>query len=247
MVPFYLNSSGQTWLITVTNPGQLTVNAVASVPSAPTAVNFVDTVTGSQYALSILPITSTLAELNLTPSTGGGVVSSISLQSPNLWFWTVTVMSGEIDVALVVLPVIYGLPVGYAGRGSKLLYSPDSVTYTPLGQMQQFEHSGSKQIIVDQTNLLSPSNATQALAVRVDHGEIEIAGLLDPQNVTYLALQQFHIANTLVYWRVRLIDGSSFTFTGFVSEFKAFGVKVLKLDVWSAKLRLSGPLVPILL
>ena len=134
-------------------------------------------------------------------------------------------------------------PVGYLGRGSTLSYSADDVTFTPLGQVQSFDHSGSRQTIVDQTNILSPSNATQALAVRVDHGEIDIAALLDPQNVTYLALQQFHIGNTLVYWKVRLVDGSSFTFTAFVSEFKAFGVKLYKLDVWTAKLRLSGPLV----
>jgi hypothetical protein len=139
------------------------------------------------------------------------------------------------------------IPVGYVGRGSQLLYSANGVDFTPLGQMQQFEHSGSKATVVDQTNILSPNNATQALAVRVDHGEIDISALLNPQNVTYLALQQFHIANTLVNWRVRLLDGSSFTFQAFVSEFKAFGVKVMKLDVWSAKLRLSGPITPQLL
>ena len=138
-------------------------------------------------------------------------------------------------------------PTGYAGRGTLLLYSANGVDFTSLGQVQQFEHSGSRQTIVDQTNISTVDNFTRAIAVRVDAGEIDIAGILDPQNLSYLALEQFHVANTLVNWRVRLTDGSTFTFQAFVSEFKAFGVKVMKLNVWSAKLRLSGGLTPNLL
>jgi hypothetical protein len=139
------------------------------------------------------------------------------------------------------------IPTAYAGRGTLLLYSADNVTYTSLGQMQQFEHDGSKQTLVDQTNIGTVDNFTRAIAVRVDAGEIDLTGVLDPQNPTYLAVQQFHVGNTLVYWRVRLVDGSTFTFQAFVSEFKAFSAKVNKIYMWSGKLRLSGGLTPALL
>ena len=139
------------------------------------------------------------------------------------------------------------IPTGYSGRGTLLSYSADNVTFTSLGQLQQFEHGGSKQTIVDQTNITTPENFTRALAVRVDAGEFDLTGVLNPQDPTYLALEQFHVANTLVYWKARLVDGSSFTFQAFVSEFKAFSAKVMKIYTWSAKLRLSGGLTPNLL
>jgi hypothetical protein len=138
------------------------------------------------------------------------------------------------------------LPVGYNGRGSLLEYSALGVTYTSLAQLQSFEHSGSKQTIVDQTCITTPDNFTRALAVRVDAGELDITGLLNQEDPTYLALEGFHVTNALVFWKVLLVDGSYFSFQAFVSEFKAFGVKINKLNVWSAQLRLSGGMVPTL-
>jgi hypothetical protein len=140
-----------------------------------------------------------------------------------------------------------GIPVGYSGRGTLLLYSSDNISFTPLGQLQQFEHGGSKQTLVDQTNVLTPVTVTQPLPVRVDAGEIDIVGLLNPQDPTYLAVEQFHTTQALPYWKARLVDGSSFTFQAYVSEFKAFTAKVNKLYTWTGKLRISGVLTPNLL
>ena len=244
---YLIDSTSESWLLGVTNP-PVDYTLTAASGAGVTSILLVDTATSAIWALSIAIDGLGQRALFLTAASGSAI-ANIPVAAPNGTLYGIAVTNGAIAiVSLSSGPVqVVWAPVGYNGRGSKLMYSPDSVTYTPLGQMQSFEHSGSKQTMVDQTNILSPSNATQALAVRVDHGEIDIAALLDPQNPTYLALQQFHIGNTLVYWKVRLIDGSSFTFTAFVSEFKAFGVKLYKLNVWSAKLRLSGPIVPVLL
>ena len=131
-------------------------------------------------------------------------------------------------------------PIGYSGRGTKLSYSFDGVSFTAVAQLQQFKPSGSKQTIVDQTNLSSPGNFTQFLAVQADAGEIDFAGVLNPGDLTYLTLGQIHGNLALVFWRAQLIDGSIFGFQAFVSEFVPFDVKWNKLYTFSGKLRLSG-------
>jgi hypothetical protein len=131
-------------------------------------------------------------------------------------------------------------PIAYSGRGTQLLYSLDDVTFTPVGQLQQFEPSGSKQVIVDQTNLSSPGNFTESAAVQIDAGEIDFSGVLNPGDLTYLTLGQLHGNLTLAYWRAQLVDGSIFGFQASVSEFKPFTAKWDKLYTFSGKLRLSG-------
>jgi hypothetical protein len=139
------------------------------------------------------------------------------------------------------------IPVSYPGRGSQLSYSTDAVTYFAIPQLQSFDPSGSKQTMVEQKNLLSGDAFTHPLATEVDAGEIQLSGLLNPQNPMYAAIAGFHAALTLLYWRVQLVDGSRYNFQAYVSEFKPFGVKINKLNVWSAKLRVVGALnvVPI--
>jgi hypothetical protein len=132
------------------------------------------------------------------------------------------------------------LTVGYAGRGTLLEYSLDNVTFTVLAQLQQFEPSGSKQTIIEQTNLSSPGNFAQFLAVQIDAGEISFSGVLNPEDLSYLTLLQLHGNMTLVYWWASLIDGSSFYFQAFVSEIVAFVAKWNKAYTFSGKLRLTG-------
>lgn len=132
------------------------------------------------------------------------------------------------------------IPIAYAGRGTKLLYSLDNQNFTPVPQIQQFEPSGSKQTMVDQTNLSTAGNFTTPQAVEVDAGEIDFSGILNPQDPVYLALGSFHGAMTRVYWRAQLTDGSVFSFQAYVSEFKPFSAKKDKLYTWSGKLRLVG-------
>jgi hypothetical protein len=130
-------------------------------------------------------------------------------------------------------------PVGYNGRGTILQYSVDGQTWVLVPQIQQFEPAGSKQTMVDQTNLSTPGNFTQPQAVQVDSGEIEFSGIYAPLS-GQLLLGQYHGALTLLFWQAQLTDGSYYTFQAYVSEFKPFGVKVNKLNTWSGKLRLVG-------
>jgi hypothetical protein len=132
------------------------------------------------------------------------------------------------------------IPISYVGRGTQLLYSLDGVSYAGLTQLRQFEATGSKQTLVDQTNLRQADSFTYPLPVLIDSGEIDFAGALNPQDPTYLALEQFHGGLTLVFWKVIFVDGSSVTFKAFVSEFKPFGVAWNKILNWSGKLRLAG-------
>ena len=133
------------------------------------------------------------------------------------------------------------VPVTYAGRGTQLLYSADNITFLPVNQLQQFEPDSSKQTIVDQTNILS-GNFAQPLAVQVTAGDISFAGILNPQDASYLALLGFHRALTLAWWRAILVDGTVFAFQAYVVDFKPFSVKFNKLYGWSGKLRVAGSL-----
>lgn len=133
------------------------------------------------------------------------------------------------------------VPVGYAGRGTRLQYSLDGITYMPVAQLQQFEPTGSRQAMVDQTNLSTPGTFTQPYPVQVDAGEIDFSGVLNPADLSYLVLGQLHGSKTLAYWRAALIDGVTFfSFQAYVSEFKPFSVKWNKIYGWSGKLRIVG-------
>jgi hypothetical protein len=131
-------------------------------------------------------------------------------------------------------------PVSYVGRGTQLLYSLDGVTYIPVAQLRHFESGGSKQNLVDQTNLRAPDNFTYPLPVQVDSGDIDFGGVLNPEDPSYLALAEFHGSMTLVYFQVIFLDGTTDSFQAYVSEFKPFGVAWNKLLDWSGKLRLVG-------
>ena len=134
-------------------------------------------------------------------------------------------------------------PITYAGRGTQLLYSLDNVTYIPVPQIQQFAPGGSREVMVDQTNLSSPGPFTRPYAVQVDCGDIDFSGVLNPQDTAYLALLAAHLTNTLLFWKALLTDGvTQYTFQAYVSEFKAFDAQVKKAYRWSGKLRLVGGL-----
>jgi hypothetical protein len=130
-------------------------------------------------------------------------------------------------------------PIGYSGRGTVLSYSLDSITWIPVPQIQQFEPSGAKQTMIDQTNLSTPGVFTQPLAVQVDGGDINLTGIYSGA-LAQLNLGQYNAGLTLLYWQALLVDGSFYTFQAFVSEFKPFSAKWNKLYTWSAKLRLVG-------
>jgi hypothetical protein len=127
--------------------------------------------------------------------------------------------------------------------GSKLSYSTDGVHYTTVAQLRKFSLQGSKQTIVDQTNILSAGNASAPLAVRFDSGEASMDGVLSPADGTQLALGTYHASLTLLFWKLVLSDGvTTWTFQGFLSEFVPWLLDIAKAVTFSAKIRISGAL-----
>lgn len=127
----------------------------------------------------------------------------------------------------------------YVGRGSKLYSSLDGVTYAPIAQLRTFKPTGSKQTMVDQTNLRTPDQFTRPLAVQVDSGEIEFDGVYDGDG-SQLTLGQLHGQMTFAYFKAVLTDGTTWLASGFVSEFVPFGVQHDKFIPFSGKIRIAG-------
>jgi hypothetical protein len=132
---------------------------------------------------------------------------------------------------------------GTPGYGSKLSFSLDNVTYTTVAQLRKITPQGSKQTMVDQTNILTAGNATAPLALRFDSGEISMDGVLIPEDGSQLQLGTLHAGLTLTYWKVLLSDGvTTWSFRGFLSEFVPFTVDVAKAMAFTAKIRVWGAL-----
>lgn len=131
----------------------------------------------------------------------------------------------------------------FPGYGSKLSYSIDGTHYTTVAQLRKVMPQGSKQTIVDQTNILTAGNSAAPLASRFDSGEISLEGVLSPGDGSQLQLGAMHAGLTLVYWKLLLADGiATWSFQGFLSEFVPFTVDVAKAMGFTAKIRVWGVL-----
>jgi hypothetical protein len=127
--------------------------------------------------------------------------------------------------------------------GSKLQFSTDNVHFTAVAQLRKAKPVGSKQTIVDQTNILTDPSGDAPYAARVSAGELQMDGVLSPQDSSQLTLGQLHVQRTLAWWKVLLSDGITvWTFQGFVSEYLPFDLDVMKAVAFSAKIRISGAL-----
>jgi hypothetical protein len=130
------------------------------------------------------------------------------------------------------------------GYGSKLFMSPSGAvgSFSAVAQLKSIVPQGSKQTVVDQTNILTPDNFSRPLAVRVDSGEINVEGVLDPANAQILQLGTAHASLQLYFFQLVLPDGTQWTFQGLVIEFVPFSVAYNKFLSFSAKIRVSGAL-----
>jgi hypothetical protein len=127
--------------------------------------------------------------------------------------------------------------------GSKLMYSTDGTNFTTVAQLRKVTPEGSKQTIVDQTNILTSGNGDAPLAVRFSAGEISLDGVLSPQSTSQLAMGTLHANLSLVYWKLLLADNLTvWTWSGFVSEFVPWALDVSKSVPFSAKIRVWGGL-----
>lgn len=131
----------------------------------------------------------------------------------------------------------YAIP----GFGSKLAYTLDSVHYTTVAQLQRIVPGGSKQQMVDRTNILTPDNFTRRQPVRIDCDELELAGVSSPQDGSQLSLGSLHASLQVVGWKVLLSDGITFyTFSASVSEYVPWEIVYNKFVPFKAKLALIG-------
>jgi hypothetical protein len=135
------------------------------------------------------------------------------------------------------------MSIAYPGYGSKLSCSLDGSTYTEVAQLRKVTPQGSKQTMVDQTNILTAGNVTQPLAARYDTGEISIEGVLSPADSSQLELGTMHANLTLAWWKLLLSDGvTTWTWRGFLSEFVPFTIEVAKAMGFTGKIRVQGAL-----
>ena len=127
--------------------------------------------------------------------------------------------------------------------GAKLSFSLDNVHFTQVAQLRKFKGPNSKQMIVDQTNILTAGNGDAPLAARFSSGEAQMDGIVKPQDSSQLTLGQLHANLTLAYWQLVYADGVTvWKFQGVVSEYLPFDLDVVKAILFSAKIRIWGAL-----
>ena len=130
-----------------------------------------------------------------------------------------------------------------ASVGSKLSFSLDGVTYTQVAQLRKFKGPQSKQVIVDQTNILTAGNGDAPLAARYSTGEAQMDGVVSPQSSSQLTLGQLHANLMLGYWQLLESDGITlWSWRGYVSEYLPFDLDVMKAIAFTAKIRVWGAL-----
>lgn len=113
--------------------------------------------------------------------------------------------------------------------------------FLKIAQLRSVKPAGSKQIMLDQTNILTPGNGDAPLPARYASGEISLDGVVSPQDSSQLTLGQLHANLTQAWWQLLLADGITlWTFQGSVSEYVPWSLDVNKAVVFSAKIRIIG-------
>lgn len=239
------DSGGQLWRIDGTDAGGYALTAIGG--SGATSILMQDQAAGTIYSVTVVT-TGGVPELTMTVSSGSP--QTVAMTSPDSQTWQLLIINGAWAVEASTPPPpptattpAFGRPTyGYVGRGSRIFMSVDGVKWKPVAQLKKFLPQGSKQTIVDQTNVLTPDNFSRPLAARVDSGDIELSGVLDPQNTDILQLGTAHASLAAYFFKVVLTDGTEYDFQALVSEYVPFGVEYNKYIGFSAKLRVTGAL-----
>jgi hypothetical protein len=123
-----------------------------------------------------------------------------------------------------------------------LQVSQDGVTFQATPQLTKIEPGGSKQKIVDATDLgAAQLGFTIPLAVQVESGDLSCEGVLNPQDAVTGLLGQLHASLALATFIVTLSDDvTSYLFQAYVSDWKPFSVALGKMLRVSWKLRIVG-------
>lgn len=238
------DAGAQLWRIDGTDVGGYALTAIAG--SGPTSILMQDQATGTIYSVTVVT-TGGVPELTMTVSAGSP--TTVAMTSPDGQSWLLLIINGAWTVEASTPPPPppstgvsdVGRPThAFAGRGTRIFMSADGVKWKPIAQLKTFVPQGSKQQIVDQTNILTPDNFTRQLAARVDSGDISMSGVLDPTNSDILQLGVAHANLAAYFFKVVLTDGTEYDFQALVSEYVPFGVEHNKFIGFSAKLRVTG-------
>jgi hypothetical protein len=129
----------------------------------------------------------------------------------------------------------------YVGFGTELnLGTAVGGPFTKVAQLKNITPEGSKAQMVDRTNVLTPDNGTRTLPVRIDTGELDIVGVLDPANTSILQLGTLHASLTPVFAQLVLPGGTEYTFQCFVSQYVPWTIPYNKALGFTARLRVNG-------
>jgi hypothetical protein len=145
---------------------------------------------------------------------------------------------------LPLLGQFFANPVGYAGRGTIIGFTPTPVTgasvYQTMPQLEKFERSGTKVDFDDATCLDSPGNNKFPIPIVVDNGKYSAEGVFDPQNAGIVALLGPLQAMLQLGYKITLIDGSTFTGLCYVSQFEVPKVDRYKVNRFSFEVTIFG-------
>ena len=128
------------------------------------------------------------------------------------------------------------------GIGGQLLVSASSpVSYTPVAQLKKIVFAGLTVDFDDITNLDS-GIFKEWMKTLVDAKEISFEGVLKPLDTSQQNLLtniQTAGAAALEYWRVKLAEGSTLDFQGYVADY-APTVEYNKAVFFSGKIKITG-------
>jgi len=131
-------------------------------------------------------------------------------------------------------------PKTYVGRGTIVSLSPDGVTYTPFPQLEKFDKSGTSTDYDQCETLDTPGTNDYPVPVMGKNGSYAGSGPYDPENVAITEAQVYKQALQIIYFKVAMIDGSTFTGQCSVSKFDAPKVDIKKVVRFDFEIRVLG-------
>jgi hypothetical protein len=134
----------------------------------------------------------------------------------------------------------------YQGRGSSLAVETlfgSPATFETIAQLQKFAFGGLKVAIDKVTNLDSPDAFEEVIATTIDPGDVSFDGILDPANASIGEINTLLQARTKSSFKITLSDGSTFTFSGYFTEFAPANVDYSKAITFSGKITITGAVV----
>lgn len=102
------------------------------------------------------------------------------------------------------------------------------VTFTTIGEVISFDGPGGKAAIIDTTNLASV--AKEKLPGLPDEGQFTLTVNYVSTDPGQSALSAARLAQSVVHFKVTLVDGGLATFDAFVMEFKVSGKADSKVE-----------------